>query len=442
MISFFRQSIIFITQLGLMMAISAQAQISTDGTLGPAQNLPGPDYQIGPDLGQTLGNNLFHSFQDFNLRFSESATFSGPNHIQNVISRVTGGNPSQIDGLIRSTIPNADFYFLNPYGIMFGPNASLDVQGSFHASTADYLRLGENERFYSDLGNESVLSVAPPVAFGFLDNNATDGSLGPEQNLSGPDYQIGANLGQQRGSNLFHSFQDFNLSYSESATFYGPDNVQNIISRVTGGNPSRLNGLIRSTIPNVNIYFLNPYGGLIGPNATLDMSGSFYVGIVHYVHFSDNALFYTFLGFGKESVLSAALPESFGFLSLQDLIDLPEPEPVQPSFNISSFFYIPSLLDSRLDQKMLSLPLDFLDLKEGQLLANRCAGLTRDDLSSFSVSSGPQTRPSAPDDFKTHAIQITDILPLTVYQTGASQQGANFDNHRQLPPLRIGCARH
>ncbi|MDM8566434.1 filamentous hemagglutinin N-terminal domain-containing protein [Candidatus Halobeggiatoa sp. HSG11] len=51
---------------------------------------------------------------------------------------------SPIDGLIRSTIPNADMYFLNPYGIMFGPNAQLDVQGSFHASTADYLRLEED----------------------------------------------------------------------------------------------------------------------------------------------------------------------------------------------------------------------------------------------------------------------------------------------------------
>jgi len=90
-------------------------------------------------LGRQHGGNLFHSFQDFNLNSSESATFSGPNNVSNVISRVTGGNPSNIDGLIRSTMPNADMYFLNPYGIMFGPNAQLDVQGSFHASTADTL---------------------------------------------------------------------------------------------------------------------------------------------------------------------------------------------------------------------------------------------------------------------------------------------------------------
>ncbi|EDN66774.1 Large exoprotein containing haemagglutination activity domain [Beggiatoa sp. PS] len=152
----------------LIIPLSTQAQINTDGSLGPSINLPGPDYQIEPDLGQQQGGNLFHSFKDFNLQRLESATFSGPNHIQNVISRVTGGNPSNIDGLIRSTIPNADFYFLNPYGIMFGPNAQLDVQGSFHASTADYLRLGDGGRFDARNPSNSLLTVAPIEAFGFL----------------------------------------------------------------------------------------------------------------------------------------------------------------------------------------------------------------------------------------------------------------------------------
>ncbi|MDM8558778.1 filamentous hemagglutinin N-terminal domain-containing protein, partial [Candidatus Parabeggiatoa sp. HSG14] len=118
---------------------------------------PGPDYLIGADLGQQMEGNLFHSFQDFNLNSLESATFSGPNSVQNILSRVTGGNPSNIDGLIRSTIPNADFYFLNPNGIMFGPNAQLDVQGSFHASTADYLRLGDGGRFDARYPSDSLL---------------------------------------------------------------------------------------------------------------------------------------------------------------------------------------------------------------------------------------------------------------------------------------------
>jgi filamentous hemagglutinin family protein len=150
-------------------SLSASAEVTLDGTLGRGGALPGPDYLIGADLGRQHGGNLFHSFQGFNLNHSESATFSGPNSVSNIISRVTGGNPSQIDGLIRSTIPNADMYFLNPYGIMFGPNARLDVQGSFHASTADYLRLGNGGRFDAYNPSDSILTVAPIEAFGFLE---------------------------------------------------------------------------------------------------------------------------------------------------------------------------------------------------------------------------------------------------------------------------------
>jgi len=154
----------------LIISLPINAQVVLDGTLGHSGPLPGPDYQIKADLGQQHGGNLFHSFQDFNLQSFESATFSGPNSVNNVISRVTGGNPSNIDGLLRSTIPNADMYFLNPYGIMFGPNARLDVQGSFHASTADTLRLQDGGQFNARQPGNSLLTVAPVEAFGFLTN--------------------------------------------------------------------------------------------------------------------------------------------------------------------------------------------------------------------------------------------------------------------------------
>jgi filamentous hemagglutinin family protein len=172
----------------LIISLPTPAQITTDGTLGPALNLQGPDYQIGPDLGQQHGGNLFHSFQYFNLTRAESATFSGPNSVNNVISRVTGGNPSNIDGTIRSTIPNADMYFLNPSGILFGPNARLDVQGSFHASTADYLRLGEKGRFDARNPSDTLLTVAPIESFGFL-TDLPAAIVTQDSDLSIPDYQ-------------------------------------------------------------------------------------------------------------------------------------------------------------------------------------------------------------------------------------------------------------
>ncbi|RKZ38058.1 MAG: hypothetical protein DRQ41_12655, partial [Gammaproteobacteria bacterium] len=81
----------------LTISLPINAEVTLDGTLGSSGALPGPDYLIGADLGQQHGGNLFHSFKEFNLQSFESATFFGPNSINNVISRVTGGNPSYID---------------------------------------------------------------------------------------------------------------------------------------------------------------------------------------------------------------------------------------------------------------------------------------------------------------------------------------------------------
>jgi filamentous hemagglutinin family protein len=147
------------------------AQITLDGSLGPQQTLTGPNYRIDATVGQIRGGNLFHSFGHFNLSQGEIATFTGPNTITNILSRVTGGRPSTIDGTIRSQIPGADLYLLNPSGVMFGPNASLDVSGSFHVSTAHVLRFSDNATFSVNVADKSTLTVSPPVAFGFLDSH-------------------------------------------------------------------------------------------------------------------------------------------------------------------------------------------------------------------------------------------------------------------------------
>jgi filamentous hemagglutinin family protein len=144
---------------------SVSAGVVTDGTVGPRVHRGG-DFEIGADLGRRAGRNLFHSFERFSLDAGERATFSGPDDIRNVISRVTGGARSDIDGTIASTIPGADFYFLNPAGVMFGPNASLDVQGSFHVSTADELRFADGARFSAIDPAASSFTVAAPEAFG------------------------------------------------------------------------------------------------------------------------------------------------------------------------------------------------------------------------------------------------------------------------------------
>lgn len=147
----------------------ANAEITTDGSLGATTALIGPDFQISAELGQQSGANLFHSFSQFNLQQGESATFSGPNTIDNIISRITGGDRSTIDGLLRSNIDGANLFMVNPAGFIFGPNASVDISGSLHISSADYLRFANDERFYSDSTGNLSLSVAAPSAFGFID---------------------------------------------------------------------------------------------------------------------------------------------------------------------------------------------------------------------------------------------------------------------------------
>jgi filamentous hemagglutinin family protein len=141
--------------------------VSTDGTLGAATVLAGPNYAITPNLGRQTGGNLFHSVSQFSLSSGEKAIFSGPAGISAIITRVTGG-ASSINGTISSTIPGADLYLVNPAGITFGPNATLDVSGSFHASTADHVVLGTSGRFPSDPAATLNLTVDPPTAFGFL----------------------------------------------------------------------------------------------------------------------------------------------------------------------------------------------------------------------------------------------------------------------------------
>ena len=152
----------------LLIAQPVHAAITLDGTLGRSGAITGPNFAITPDLGKQVGTNLFHSFSKFDLVKGDIATFSGTTNVSNIISRVTGGSASSIDGTLKSTIAGASMYFLNPVGVIFGPNASLDISGSFHVSTADYLKLGTDGRFDAATPANSVLTVSPPSAFGFV----------------------------------------------------------------------------------------------------------------------------------------------------------------------------------------------------------------------------------------------------------------------------------
>ena len=131
-------------------ALAAGAtSITIDGRFSPAQTLVPTNgvYAIGANLGKQVGGNLFQSFGNVRLSTGQTAAFSGPKTVSNVIGGVTGGSASSIDGKIQSTIAGANLYLINPSGIVFGPHATVNVLGSFHASTADYLKLSDGKRF-------------------------------------------------------------------------------------------------------------------------------------------------------------------------------------------------------------------------------------------------------------------------------------------------------
>src|SRR5262245_34848530 len=224
-----------------MLPAGSHAQITLDGSLGPKGPLTGPDYTIDAKVGQLRSNNLFHSFGQFNVHTGESATFTGPSTVENVIGRVTGGQQSLIDGQLRSEMPKANMYLLNPSGVLFGPNATLDVPGSFHVSTADYLRMADGEKFSANLSQESVLTSAPPAAFGFLSGNPASIAL-QASSLQVPEGKtlsvIGGDL-QITGGSLSAPHGQLNLASVASAgeviptvSEHGPDLTMESFSRL------------------------------------------------------------------------------------------------------------------------------------------------------------------------------------------------------------------
>lgn len=132
--------------------------------------------------GTRAGANLFHSFGAFNVPNNNIANFFNDTGLatSNILSRVTEGNASNIFGTIQTTgFRSANLFLMNPSGIIFGPNASLNVGGSVTFTTADYLRLNDDVRFNAvpNTTADALLSTAAVAAFGFLNSNPADISI-------------------------------------------------------------------------------------------------------------------------------------------------------------------------------------------------------------------------------------------------------------------------
>jgi len=166
--------------LGVEAQITPDASLPTNSQVVPATiNCPAACIQGGTQLGTT---NLFHSFLEFNVGSGETVTFFDPG-VTNIFARVTGNNGSTISGTLGTSIGStANLFLLNPNGIVFGPNATLRVGGSFFATTASSISFAGGGEFSTASPEASLLTVNVPIGLQF---NGSQGAIVNQSRFGG-----------------------------------------------------------------------------------------------------------------------------------------------------------------------------------------------------------------------------------------------------------------
>ncbi|MCT7996110.1 filamentous hemagglutinin N-terminal domain-containing protein [Laspinema olomoucense] len=176
-------------------ATPAFPQIVPDTTLpeNSTVNSDGNSFQING--GTIRGGNLFHSFQEFSIPTNGSAFFNNSPAIQNIFSRITGNSLSNIDGILSAN-GLANLFLINSNGIIFGPNAQLQIGGSFLATTANRIGFADGSLFSTEVATtQPILTISIPTKLQFDSNTGriiNQSQATPEQF---PFNSIGAPLG-------------------------------------------------------------------------------------------------------------------------------------------------------------------------------------------------------------------------------------------------------
>jgi len=171
-----------VSAIALLSVPLVNAQIIPDATLPVNSQVTSGCTVCTIDGGTVRGINLFHSFREFSIPTSGSAWFNNAPQIQNILTRITGNNLSNIDGLIRAN-GTANLFLLNPNGIVFGQNARLQIGGSFFASTANSFRFSDGSEF-SATNPQAPPMLTVNVPLGLQSGRITSGTIANRGNLS------------------------------------------------------------------------------------------------------------------------------------------------------------------------------------------------------------------------------------------------------------------
>ncbi|NET68747.1 MAG: filamentous hemagglutinin N-terminal domain-containing protein [Moorea sp. SIO1G6] len=194
----------------------ALADIVPDGTLGSEGSVVIPNTTVRGEIGDVIeggakrGSNLFHSFKEFNVGELQRVYFANPSGIENILSRVTGSNISNILGTL-GVDGSANLFLLNPNGIVFGHNARLDVAGSFFASTANSLVFADGQEFSATSPEAPPLltiNITPGLQYGKYDprtriQNAGNLAVGQDLTLAAGNLDLQGQLEAGRDLTLF-----------------------------------------------------------------------------------------------------------------------------------------------------------------------------------------------------------------------------------------------